>query len=1366
MLRCAMCPGPDAFQARDSRGLMQHMARMHLGQVLNAEAIAQLRALGKEACRVCAAIRARTTPHCNGPCGCATATRPLQQGDAIPDRRRGSHTSPAASSSPQNGAPAASSGNGNAQQSPHSMRSDDETECDAIHLRHARVSANSQQAAKLLGRDDTLKRVPMCVAGRMSVAMTEALEGCMAGDDAWAFLARFRTRLLLARVPRGADTNEELKRRLRLWERGKFDELIEHVLGQRDEQSLADRSVRRDADDDEERRGRRARQQTAAGARSKAVKGLVGGVAPGSPAERQRWTATLIPRSEVEGGPCTQQSERDEARECAWGRGDVREARKEMKAAGKRPGSHAGIPVGKIAPWSAPGPTADRQEHFDDMMRGSTPGQRRRLNRALDDLTVRWVINALPVTCRWMLNTQALFLRKDREPVSKEFDDEEWIRWLLQDGGAEWAQDISEADVEHVGAEMEVDESAPEVPETPSATAPNVMDLDSGAAGSTELAGVEESHSPAVSSVRPIQMGEWLRRWLTRRHLLLNKGDTERVMGAMRQLGVGTPGGAEALAIFQQVLHELWAGGRLEMPLARIKIDEKNCFGRLEWPAVRKAARDAMPRHFAVTCWKHQAVSGVEQAGVDPMPKDRGAEQGDVDAPLECGMTMGMISSAARSELHSMQRRGELPWAATSAADVIIAEQEFGQRAARHDAWAATSPAERRSTDGTRALVPDPSHEVQAFGGVADFWYLDDGDILCHPLLVRAMLECHDRADGDCGGQRNRSKSEVLYYVDDATLERHAREWQLAAVRELADVSTAAEPGLTLGVATGRIAAVEEQLDRKAKVVRAMQERVAITHDVQTEHVLNRESLGVGRVNHILRVHGEQLFQSGTALEAFDKAVHEEMDRLFPGLSAEGHEQATLAPAYGGLGWRRASDIALPANLAALVMAGPKVRYMAEKAVHAGLLRAGQVEEHLAAKTRVAEETYMRGLDEREKLKATEFLRRAQRAAEEQWSRAMAGGGDASVGAPSADTAYGDVDAAEESGRSITEEQEANDASPRRLTVPHLQKELSKLHDCTRLRALEATLTRQCNWPQLERLKDLRHPEVSHKWIWHLDTRKGSVLPRCDYVVTVQKRLGARVHEGDMSCRLCGAPLDPQLEHSECCATAEATRGHYACVRALVRGLKLADPAVTTEPRGLTSTTSRPADILTNAAVPGRGAALDVCVASPNASAAAGDAAAAAFKRKLRRYRREIPQLAAAGILYRPLVWTADGRPHPAVTRTLAFAAELASTRGETSADARALLSRWRHEIQVALQQRRAAMTRAVLPRMSAADACLLTGYSATVPSSDRRTPPLDQGGAADEVDDPDGDEAESADDDIEAEEELRNDAVGSDEEM
>ena len=109
-----------------------------------------------------------------------------------------------------------------------------------------------------------------------------------------------------------------------------------------------------------------------------------------------------------------------------------------------------------------------------------------------------------------------------------------------------------------------------------------------------------------------------------------------------------------------------------------------------------------------------------------------------------------------------------------------------------------------------------------------------------------------------------------------------------------------------------------------------------------------------------------------------------------------------------------------------------------------------------------------------------------------------------------------------------------------------------------------------------------------------------------------------------------------------------------------------------------------------------------MCVASPNAAEAGGDAAPAAFDRKLSDYRHEIPDLRNQRIHHRPLVWTAGGRPHPAVTRTLQYAADIASSRNGHQMSTKSLQHRWKHEIQIALLRRRAAMTRAVLPNPSA----------------------------------------------------------------
>ena len=57
------------------------------------------------------------------------------------------------------------------------------------------------------------------------------------------------------------------------------------------------------------------------------------------------------------------------------------------------------------------------------------------------------------------------------------------------------------------------------------------------------------------------------------------------------------------------------------------------------------------------------------------------------------------------------------------------------------------------------------------------------------------------------------------------------------------------------------------------------------------------------------------------------------------------------------------------------------------------------------------------------------------------------------------------------------------------------------------------------------------------------------------------------------------------------------------------------------------------------------------------------------------------------GIHCRAFIWTADGRPHPAVTRTLQYAADIASSRNGQQLSVKSFQRRWTHEIQITLQE-------------------------------------------------------------------------------
>ena len=78
------------------------------------------------------------------------------------------------------------------------------------------------------------------------------------------------------------------------------------------------------------------------------------------------------------------------------------------------------------------------------------------------------------------------------------------------------------------------------------------------------------------------------------------------------------------------------------------------------------------------------------------------------------------------------------------------------------------------------------------------------------------------------------------------------------------------------------------------------------------------------------------------------------------------------------------------------------------------------------------------------------------------------------------------------------------------------------------------------------------------------------------------------------------------------------------------------------------------------------------------------------------------------------------------------FAAAFAARRA--GSDAKALKRRWCHEVQIAIQRRRAAMARAVLPGASPHELWLLTGQGGRQLDPTGRAPGLDDGGPAGEV--------------------------------
>ena len=59
-------------------------------------------------------------------------------------------------------------------------------------------------------------------------------------------------------------------------------------------------------------------------------------------------------------------------------------------------------------------------------------------------------------------------------------------------------------------------------------------------------------------------------------------------------------------------------------------------------------------KHAAAAAWRYRYLSHVEEEGLPPRPKDRGAEQGDVDGRL----ALEMVAAEIRTRVAAQQAAG------------------------------------------------------------------------------------------------------------------------------------------------------------------------------------------------------------------------------------------------------------------------------------------------------------------------------------------------------------------------------------------------------------------------------------------------------------------------------------------------------------------------------------------------------------------------------------------------------------------------------------------------------------------------------------------------------------------------------------
>jgi len=578
--------------------------------------------------------------------------------------------------------------------------------------------------------------------------------------------------------------------------------------------------------------------------------------------------------------------------------------------------------------------------------------------------------------------------------------------------------------------------------------------------------------------------------------------------------------------------------------------------------------------------------------------------------------------------------------------------------------------------------------------GCFSFWYCDDGQVICRPADVSLFLECLDAAAAKAGATRGEGsdvKSTVKLVGHPEALASFSEDWITDSTRRTCKVGEPNSPEEVLGAMLGPQEARDEHFQSRVQKTKELQETIPEVADPATELTLGRLCANVSRVTHLLRVSGTML--SERVLLEHDDASATFVARALGGdLPAHSDSQAALGLKQGGLGFRQAASLAVPAALASMVEARPFVKRLFTAMGEAGVALDRPMA-RFDCKIREATQLFKAQLSDNRAARVDSICEQDAARADERLT-AIATGINELPGPP---VATG------QSGERLLAEPGHEDPElplPGAKKALQLQHLLAGLVDRDGLDKLKADFSaNEASRGEAERLEDLQDATCSSDWLWSLDPQSAATLEPEAYVAAARLRMGAGFALEPLHCRACRGVLDPNGKHALCCAPGESTKGHNDVRDAVFDLARLADATAEKEVLGLLETAPglRPADVLTTAVSPGLTSALDVGIAAPHARHAGTDCTESMRLKKRAAYSRHLAALEAEGVEYKPLTWSCWGREHPDTTATLTQLARQAARRKGYS-DHMGLLCRTRAQIGAALARRAAAMLRACLP--------------------------------------------------------------------
>jgi hypothetical protein len=341
---------------------------------------------------------------------------------------------------------------------------------------------------------------------------------------------------------------------------------------------------------------------------------------------------------------------------------------------------------------------------------------------------------------------------------------------------------------------------------------------------------------------------------------------------------------------------------------------------------------------------------------------------------------------------------------------------------------------------------------------------------------------------------------------------------------------------------------------------------LAEIEDPATELTLARRCADVCKVTHLLRSSGDTIPQ--TAHTEFDKVLRSSLERILAGpIDWASWEQATASVANAGLGFRDASNTALPAFIASRIASRPFVLHLAHAFEAAHFVPPGTFAEAYDRRTATAVTAFKNCLSAASAASVESAIDQGNDRAQARFAQfgAANSGWHVDADRPGGNLVQAAGEEEPESG--LAEGQDSEHGTP------GLQRLLTSILDAERITSLSDQISNAARWSDVRRIRELRaasHQVGSSDWLWALNPAHSPILPPEVYTAAVQTRIGIPLHEDAIICGSCGeAIITPGAAHPLCCARAACNAGHNSVRDELHCFALTADPLAEVEPEGL-----------------------------------------------------------------------------------------------------------------------------------------------------------------------------------------------------